>query len=69
VSLVGREYWGPSDELEKRIINWGEGASYVVDVRIVSNMQGRTRGVTFAHKKFTLERKGIAYSAKMMETT
>ncbi len=68
VNLRAREHWAPTDELEKRTINWADGASYIVDVRIISNDRGTTQGETFAHRQFKLERKGIAYSAKMLET-
>ena len=68
VNLRVRENWDPPNELEKRTINWGDGASYIVHVRIISNDQGSTLGETFAHRQFKLERKGIAYSAKMLET-
>ncbi len=67
VSLRAREHWDAPNELEKRTINWGNGSSYIVDVKIVSNDRGTTLGETFAHRKFTLERQGITYSAKMLE--
>ena len=63
-----REHWDPNNELEKRTINWGDGASYIVDVRIISNHRGATLGETFAHRQFRLERNGISYSAKMLAT-
>jgi hypothetical protein len=68
VNLQMREHWDPTNELERRTINWGDGASYIVDVRIISNDFGPTLGETFAHRQFKLERKGIAYSAEMLET-
>jgi hypothetical protein len=68
VNLRMREHWDSPNELEKRTINWGEGASYIVDVRIISSARGTTLGETFAHRQFKLEREGIAYSAKMLET-
>ena len=68
VNLAAREHWDPPDELEKRSINWGDGASYIVHVRIISNDRGATLGETFAHRQFKLERKGIAYSVEMLET-
>jgi hypothetical protein len=66
VNLLMREYWDPPNEFERRAINWGHGASYIVDVRIISNYRGL--GETFAHRQFKLERKGNAYSAEMLET-
>lgn len=44
VNLRVREYWDPPNELEKRTINWGDGASYIVDVRIISNDRGGDTG-------------------------
>jgi hypothetical protein len=68
LNLRVREHWDPPNELEKRTINWVEGASYIVHVRIISNDPGATLGETFAHRQFKLERKGIAYSARMLDT-
>ncbi len=54
-------------QLEERTLNWGEGASYTVDVRIICNDSGPFSGETLAHRQFTMERKGISLSAKMLE--
>ena len=67
VNLSARELWDSPDELEKRTINWGDGASYIVDVRIISNDRGATLVKTFAHRQFVLKRQGITYSAEMLE--
>jgi hypothetical protein len=68
VNLRAREHWDLPNELEKRTINWGDGASYIVHVLIISNDQGATQGETFAHRQFKLECKGDSYSANMLET-
>lgn len=67
VDLHMREWYSPSEKLQKRTANWGEGASYTVDVKIISNDRGPTLGETFDHRKFALERRGIAYSAHMLQ--
>ncbi len=68
VAMWAHEHWDSPNDLEKRIINWSDGASYIVDVRIISNERGQTQGVTFAHRRFKLERKGIEYSAEILDT-
>jgi hypothetical protein len=70
ISVLGTDFWSHRQapvELEKRTLKWGEGASYTVDVRIICNAPGPFLGETFAHRQFTMERKGISLSAKMLE--
>lgn len=52
---------------EERIISWGPGASYLVEVTIVSNDTGSMHGLTLAKKEFTLEYRGISFNAQMLE--
>ncbi len=66
VNLRMREWYDPFEELQKRALNWGDGASYTVDVKIISNDPGPTLGETLAHRRFALERKGATYSAHML---
>ena len=69
-SVLGADFWSSRQvpvELEERTLNWGEGASYTVDVRIICNAPGPFLGETFAHRQFTMQRKGISLSAKMLE--
>jgi len=63
-----RERNDPLRDLEPRVINWGIGVSYAVDVRIVSTATG-SKGQTLAHKVFKLERTDMAYTARWLEET
>jgi hypothetical protein len=47
-------------EAEKRPFDWYDGATFDVDVRIVSSSSGQT----LAHRQFLLARNGIKYTAK-----
>jgi hypothetical protein len=54
------EWDGDWKEPEKRPFDWYDGATFDVDVRIVSSSSGQT----LAHRQFLLVRNGIGYSAK-----
>ena len=52
--------------LEERIVNWGQNASYVVEVAIISSDSGATHGMTLARRSFSLEHDGVSFRAKML---
>jgi hypothetical protein len=54
--------------VQERSVNWYDGASFTVDVQIVS-MGAKTRGQTLAHRQFKLTRSGIAYNARWIDET
>lgn len=56
----------PYDPVQKRTVSWGEGAAYIVDVKIISNDHGITQGVTFVHRQIRLERRSSGYYAKLI---
>jgi hypothetical protein len=57
----------PLDRVEPRRIDWYDGETLEVDIRIVSSTS-TSRGQTLAHRQFLLTRNGIAYNAKWKES-
>jgi hypothetical protein len=79
IGFPGDETWesfhNPNDDrrvntyfknVQERSVNWYDGASFTVDVQIVS-MGTETRGQTLGQRRFKLTRSGIAYNARWIE--